>query len=164
MSAPDAATKLPSLLTEDVVKNILRGAGCLLSILPALVGMGYGLIEGTKGICKGAEYTINNTNTLFPLAFISAPPIYSLICFFTIALKDVEDMETAIRFFVAGAIDGISGCFSSYAIGCISKFAVVTKSQQKKFSVSFYMLLIFGEVVGLLGLICAMILVMQSKS
>lgn len=152
----------PSLLTKGVVIDILRGAGCFLSILPALVGMGYGLIEGTKGICKGAEFTINNTNTLFPLAFISAPPIYSLICFFTIALKDANTIKTGIKFLVAGAIDGLSGCFSSYAIGCISKFAVVTKSQQKKFSVSFYMLLIFGEVVGLLGLICAMILIMSN--
>ncbi|EOB13527.1 Vacuolar ATP synthase 16 kDa proteolipid subunit [Nosema bombycis CQ1] len=162
MSSDPKTSEITSFLTEEVLISILRGTGCLLSILPALVGMGYGLIEGTKGICKGAEYTINNTNTLFPLAFISAPPIYSLICFFTIALREAKTIETGIRFVVAGGIDGLSGCFSSYAIGCISRNAVVTKSQQKKFAVSFYMLLIFGEVVGLLGLICAMILVMAN--
>lgn len=158
-SAPTVESS--SILTPDIVMQLLRGGGCLFTILPALVGMGFGLIEGTKGICKGAEYTISTTNTLVSLAFISAPPIYSLICFFTIAIREVKDMETGIKLLIAGCIDGFSCCFSSYAIGAISKFAVVTKSQQKKFSLSFYMLLVFGEVVGLLGLICAMILIMS---
>ncbi|AFN83380.1 putative vacuolar ATP synthase proteolipid [Encephalitozoon romaleae SJ-2008] len=130
------------------------GPGLMISL--SAIGGGLGFIAGSEGICKAAENVVNTTYSLVPIIFITAPTMYSVILYFMVYDKKIESLRDGLLVLSACVVNGVSSGVAGYSIGHSAKVACVTRSQQKKFNSIFFLILIFGEVVGLLGLVCAM--------
>ena len=72
------------------------------------------------------------------------------------------DLFTGFMHLAAGLSVGLSGAAAGYAIGVVGDMGVRCYMQQSRIFVGMVLILIFGEVLGLYGLIVGLIL--NSKS
>lgn len=135
------------------------GPGVMMAL--AAVGGGLGFLGGSEGICKAAEYTVSASFSLIPIIFITAPMIYALILFFMVYSIQVNSLSQGLVIMSACVINGISAGVTGYSVGYSAKVACVARAQQRKFNSIFFLILIFGEAVGLLGLVCSIAVVTQ---
>lgn len=152
-----------SLLTQEEVISIINISSTMLTILPPLVGVGMGLKLATEGICKSTDYDLDLTFSIIPMAFSSAPAIYSLLLFFYMTTKAPKTLSGAIKCVGGTAIQGFACGFCGYIMGAIAKDAAVARAKQKKFTPSYFLLLIFGELIGLLALVLGMLLLSSAE-
>ncbi|WUR03262.1 V-type proton ATPase subunit c (VMA3) [Vairimorpha necatrix] len=145
------------LMNEESLKTMLKGMAVVLAMLPTLIGVAYGLVHGATGICKAADYSVDLIHAIMPMGFISAPSIFSIIMFFYITVTKVTSINHGIRMLVSCTIQGVGNCFGAYCIGKMACSASVTKAQQKKFNGSFFLIMVFGEIVALFSLVGGMI-------
>lgn len=145
-------------LSEADVVGIINIISIVQTILPPLIGVGTGLQLATEGICKSIEYDLDLTFSIIPMAFSSAPAIYSLLLFFYMTTKAPTTLTGALKCLGGTAIQGFACGFCGYIMGSISREAAVARAKQKKFTPSFFLLLIFGELIGLLALVLGMLL------
>ncbi|EEQ81433.1 hypothetical protein NCER_102135 [Vairimorpha ceranae BRL01] len=145
------------LMNEESLKTMLKGSAVIFAMLPTLIGVAFGLVHGSNGVCKAADYSVDLIHAIMPMGFISAPSIFSIIMFFYITITEVESIDHGIRMLVSCVIQGIGNCFGAYCIGKMASCASVTKAQQKKFNGSFFLVMVFGEIVALFSLVGGMI-------
>ena len=148
---------------EPEVINILNAVSTCLTMLPTLIGVGKGLHLATEGICKSVEYDLDLTFSIMPMAFTSAPAIYSLLLYFYMASKSPKTLIGAIQCLGGCALQGFACASCGYIMGSISKDAAVARAKQKKFTSSYFLLLIFGELIGLLSLVLGMLILSKTK-
>lgn len=147
---------------EQVIP-LINTFSTLLTVLPPLIGVGTGLKLATEGICKSVEYDLDLTFSIMPMAFTSAPAIYSLLLFFYMCTKAPTTISGAMKCLGGTAIQGFACGFCGYIMGGIAKDAAVARAKQKKFTSSYFLLLIFGELIGLLALVLGMLLLSSSE-
>lgn len=150
-------------LTEETLGLILAKLGPALMMSLAAIGGGVGFIGGAEGVCKAAEYTVSVSFSLIPVIFITAPMIYVVIVFFMVYDKGIETLADGLVVLSACLINGIASGITGYSVGYAAKVACVARAQQKKFNTIFFLILIFGEAVGLLGLVCAIAVATGAK-
>ncbi|EQB61554.1 hypothetical protein NAPIS_ORF00876 [Vairimorpha apis BRL 01] len=148
-----------SLFTDEkFLIAAFHGLGCVLAILPTLMGVGIGLVQGSGGICKAADYSVDIIHAIIPMCFITAPAVFSLIMFFVNMTSNPENIRQSLKLLLSGVICGIGNCYAAHCIGTICRSAAVTKAQQKRFNGSFLVMMIFGEIIALFSLLCGIIL------
>ncbi len=148
---------------EKEVISILNASSMCLSMLPTLIGVGLGLSLATEGICKSIEYDLDLTFSIMPMAFTSAPAIYSLLLYFFMESKSPKTLTGAIQCLGGCALQGFACESCGYIMGNIAKDAAVARAKQKKFTSSYFLLLIFGELIGLLALVIGMLILSGAK-
>lgn len=145
-------------VNEEIIVTIINSFTILLTVLPPLVGVGLGVGLATEGICKTVDLDLDLTFSIMPMAFTSAPAIYSLLLFFYMITKFPVTLAGAVKCFGGAAIQGLACGFCGYTMGGIAKDAAVARAKQKKFTSSYFLLLIFGELIGLLALVLGMLI------
>lgn len=156
-------TQQMALLSGKEVISIINTISTIQTILPPLIGVGTGLHMATEGICKSTEYDLDLTFSIIPMAFSSAPAIYSLLLFFYMTTKAPTTLTGAFKCLGGTAIQGFACGFCGYIMGGISRDAAVARAKQKKFTPSYFLLLIFGELIGLLALVLGMLLLSSAE-
>lgn len=151
------------LLVEQTIISIINAISISLTVLPPLVGVGMGIELATDGICKSTDYSLDLTFSIMPMAFTSAPAIYSLLLFFFMITKTPITLSGAIKCLSGTAIQGFACGFCGYVMGKIAKDASVARAKQKKFTSSYFLLLIFGELIGLLALVLGMLILTSAE-
>lgn len=149
--------------SEKTIISLMNSTSILFTVLPPLIGVGAGIKLATEGICKSIEYDLDLTFSIMPMAFTSAPAIYSLLLFFYMSTKSPETIHGAIKCLGGTAIQGFACGFCGYIMGGVAKDAAVARAKQKKFTSSYFLLLIFGELIGLLALVLGMLLLSSAK-
>jgi len=150
-------------MDQDTTIAILNTISIVLTVLPPLAGVGLGIKMATGGICKSVDYDIDLTFSIMPMAFTSAPAIYSLLLFFYMLTKSPQTLVGAIKSLGGTAIQGLACGFCGMIMGGIAKDAAVARAKQKKFTSSYFLLLIFGELIGLLSLVLGMLLLSSAE-
>jgi V-type H+-transporting ATPase 16kDa proteolipid subunit len=144
-------------LDEGNLAAIIKNVALFLSLAFPFAGVGLGIIKTNEGICKAADYSTDLTLTIVPCVFTTAPAIYCIIFFFMKARTEVASLDEAMRFLAGILITAVSGAITGYSVGSVSHTLVVTRAQQKKFNVTFFLILIFGEIIGIFGFIAGLV-------
>lgn len=150
-------------IMEEIVINILNAIAICSTMLPTLIGVGIGLQLATEGICKSIEYDLDLTFSIMPMAFTSAPAIYSLLLYFYMTSKSPKTLMGAIQCLGGCLLQGCACASCGYIMGGIAKDAAIARAKQKKFTSSYFLLLIFGELIGLLSLVLGMLILSKAK-
>lgn len=148
---------------EEMIVTLINAISIFLTVLPPLVGVGMGVSLATEGICKSVDYDLDLTFSIMPMAFTSAPAIYSLLLFFYMITKSPVTLLGSIKTLGGTAIQGLACGFCGYTMGGIAKDAAVARAKQKKFTSSYFLLLIFGELIGLLALVLGMLILSSAE-
>lgn len=149
--------------SEEILVTLINAGTILLTVLPPLVGVGVGIGLATEGICKTVDLDTDLTFSIMPMAFTSAPAIYSLLLFFYMITKSPVTLLGAVKCLGGAAIQGLACGFCGYTMGGIAKDAAVARAKQKKFTSSYFLLLIFGELIGLLALVLGMLILSSAE-
>lgn len=103
--------------------------------------------------------------SIIPVVMAGIIAIYGLVVAVLIANDINPDNYTLFKSFVhlgAGLSVGLSGLAAGYAIGIVGDAGVRGTAQQPRLFVGMILILIFAEVLGLYGLIVALILSTKS--
>lgn len=110
----------------------------------------------------------NPAQSLIPVVMSGIIAVYALV----IAVLIAGDMDpdksyslfTGFMHLAAGLSVGLSGLAAGYAIGIVGDMGVRCYMQQSRIFVGMVLILIFGEVLGLYGLIVGLILNSKSQA
>ncbi|KAI5149834.1 hypothetical protein ENBRE01_1150 [Enteropsectra breve] len=150
-------------MNNDALIPAINIISTILTVLPPLAGVGAGLKLATDGICRSVDYDLDLTFSIMPMAFTSAPAIYSLLLFFYMTTKSPKTLAGAIKCLGGTAIQGFACGYCGYVMGGIARDAAVARAKQKKFTSSYFLLLIFGELIGLLALVLGMLILSNAE-
>merc|ERR550519_1228281 len=104
--------------------------------------------------------------SVIPVIMAGILAIYGLVVGALIAGSIKESTYTLFKSFIhlgAGLSVGLSGLAAGYAIGVVGDAGVRGTAQQPKLFVGMILILIFAEVLGLYGLIVALILTSKAS-
>jgi V-type H+-transporting ATPase 16kDa proteolipid subunit len=106
------------------------------------------------------------SQSLIPVVMSGIIAVYALVIAVLIsadmAPNESYSLYTGFMHLAAGLSVGLAGMSAGYAIGIVGDMGVRSYMQQSRVFVGMVLILIFGEVLGLYGLIVGLIL--QSKS
>ncbi|KAF7365601.1 V-type proton ATPase proteolipid subunit [Mycena venus] len=139
--------------------------GCASAIIFSSIGASYGTAKSGVGIAAMAVIKPDQMmKCIVPVVMSSIIAIYGLVVSVLIQSNLARDMSLAQGFthLGAGFAVGLSGLAAGFAIGIVGDAGVRAYGQQSKLYVGMILILIFAEVLGLYGLIVA--LLMNSKS
>lgn len=134
------------------------GSPCL---LPAALGAAYGTAKSGTGIAAMSVMRPEMImKSIIPVVMAGIIAIYGLVVAVLIA-NSLNDGISLYRSFLqlgAGLSVGLSGLAAGFAIGIVGDAGVRGTAQQPRLFVGMILILIFAEVLGLYGLIVALIL------
>jgi len=144
-------------------------AGIASAMIFGSLGAAYGTAKSGIGIAGVGTFRPDLImKSLIPVVMSGIIAVYALV----IAVLIAGDMGppptqnyslfTGFMHLAAGLSVGLSGLGAGYAIGVVGDMGVRAYMQQSRVFVGMVLILIFGEVLGLYGLIVALIL--NSKS
>lgn len=143
--------------------NVINAIATAFTVLPPLIGVGRGLQIAAEGVCRSIDYDLDLTFSIMPMAFTSAPAIYSLLLFFYMSSKAPVTLAGALQCLCGAAIQGLACGCCGLVMGGIARDAAVARAKQRKFTSSYFLLLIFGELIGLLSLVLGMLLLSSAE-
>ncbi|KAG8188845.1 hypothetical protein JTE90_004655 [Oedothorax gibbosus] len=137
--------------------------GSVSAIVFSALGAGYGTGKSGIGICAmGVRKPELIMKAIIPVVMAGIIAIYGLVVAVLIVNnikeKDYKPFEGFMHF-GAGLSVGLSGLSAGFAIGVVGNAGVRGTAQQSKLFVGMILILIFGEVLGLYGLIVSLLLV-----
>ncbi|KAF7588717.1 v-type proton ATPase 16 kDa proteolipid subunit 2 [Aspergillus hancockii] len=135
----------------------------------SFAGIAAAMIFGSMGAAYGtAKSGIGISGSLVPVVMSGIIAVYGLV----IAVLIAQDMQppptqnmslyTGFMHLASGLSVGLAGVAAGYTIGIVGDAGVRAYMQQSRVYVGMILILIFGEVLGLYGLIVGLIL--NSKS
>ncbi|KAJ9612375.1 v-type proton ATPase 16 kDa proteolipid subunit 2 [Cladophialophora chaetospira] len=144
-------------------------AGCGFAMIFGCIGAAYGTAKSGIGIAGVGTYRPDLImKSLIPVVMSGIIAVYALV----IAVLIASDMGpppeknyslfTGFMHLASGLSVGLAGLAAGYAIGVVGDMGVRSYMQQSRIFVGMVLILIFGEVLGLYGLIVGLIL--HSKS
>ena len=150
---------------DPVAWNFWSHAGVSLALTLANFGSAYGTAKSGMGI---ASMSVTRPHLAFkgmvPVIMAGILSIYGLIVSILIA-QNVKMGEVgtagpalAAKALSAGLACGLSQVFSGYAIGLVGEQGVISYGQNEAIFMALILILIFAEVLGLYGMIIAIIL------
>ncbi|KAG5450103.1 V-type proton ATPase 16 kDa proteolipid subunit [Clonorchis sinensis] len=139
--------------------------GCSLAIILCSLGAGYGTAKAGSSIaCMSINRPDLVMKSLIPVVMAGIIAIYGLVVSVLISQR-IDDRYTLDASFYdlgSGLSVGISGVAAGYAIGVVGDEGVRSTSKQPRVFVGMVLILIFAEVLGLYGLIVALMLSTKS--
>ncbi|EXJ79668.1 V-type H+-transporting ATPase 16kDa proteolipid subunit [Capronia epimyces CBS 606.96] len=144
-------------------------AGIASAMIFGCLGAAYGTAKSGIGIAGVGTYRPDLImKSLIPVVMSGIIAVYALVIAVLIA-SDIGpppqqnySLFTGFMHLAAGLSVGLAGLAAGYAIGIVGDMGVRSYMQQSRVFVGMVLILIFGEVLGLYGLIVGLIL--QSKS
>ncbi|KAH1329554.1 H(+)-transporting V0 sector ATPase subunit c [Aspergillus fumigatus] len=139
--------------------------GCTSAIVFTCFGAAYGTAKAGVGVCGMAvlrpDLIVKN---IVPIVMAGIIGIYGLVVSVLIAndLGQSVPLYTGFIQLGAGLAVGLAGMAAGFAIGIVGDAGVRGTAQQPRLYVGMILILIFAEVLGLYGLIVA--LLMNSRS
>lgn len=135
--------------------------GCAAAIVFTSFGAAYGTAKSGVGICATC---VLRPDLLFknivPVIMAGIIAIYGLVVSVLVcySLGQQQALYTGFIQLGAGLSVGLSGLAAGFAIGIVGDAGVRGTSQQPRLFVGMILILIFAEVLGLYGLIVALLL------
>ncbi|KAM0460586.1 hypothetical protein ACHAPV_004861 [Trichoderma viride] len=136
------------------------------------IGAAYGTVKSGIGIASVAAFRPDLIiKCLIPVVMSGIIAVYSLV----IAVLIAEDIQppsanneaytlfASFMHFTCGLVVGLTGLAAGYCIGIVGDNGVRAYMKQSKVYVGMILILIFGEVLGLYGLIVALLLNSRSR-
>ncbi|KAL0942776.1 vacuolar ATP synthase 16 kDa proteolipid subunit-like protein [Colletotrichum truncatum] len=139
--------------------------GCTVSIVFTCLGASYGTAKSGVGIsAMGVLRPDLIVKNIVPVIMAGIIAIYGLVVSVLISDGLSQSMSLYAGFiqFGAGLSVGLAGLAAGFAIGIVGDAGVRGTAQQPRLFVGMILILIFAEVLGLYGLIVA--LLMNSKA
>ncbi|OHW93618.1 v-type h+-transporting ATPase 16kda proteolipid subunit [Colletotrichum incanum] len=147
------------------VLSFFGALGCAAAMVFTVFGASYGTAKSSGAIFAAGvlrpERMMQNTLCAIMAQILS---IYGLVAAVIIAndLEEKQALHTSFLQLAAGISVGLCGLAAGFAIGIIGDAGVRATNQQPRLYVGMVLILIFAEVLGLYGLIVAILL--RSKS
>ncbi|KAL5460533.1 hypothetical protein EMCRGX_G033985 [Ephydatia muelleri] len=126
------------------------------------LGAAYGTAKSGTGIAAmGVMRPDLIMKSVIPVVMAGIIAIYGLVVAVLIASRAVSDISLTSSFkqLGGGLAVGFSGLAAGFAIGIVGDAGVRGTAQQPRLFVGMILILIFAEVLGLYGLIVALVLV-----
>ncbi|XP_009461707.1 PREDICTED: V-type proton ATPase 16 kDa proteolipid subunit [Nipponia nippon] len=147
--------------TEDMARETrMRHGGCVIGDTASL-GAAYGTAKSGTGIAAMSVMRPELImKSIIPVVMAGIIAIYGLVVAVLIA-NALSPSITLFKSFLqlgAGLSVGLSGLAAGFAIGIVGDAGVRGTAQQPRLFVGMILILIFAEVLGLYGLIVALIL------
>jgi len=139
--------------------------GCTAAIVFTCFGAAYGTAKSGVGIvASGVLRPDLLVKNVIPVVMAGIVGIYGLVVSVLISsgLKQTLPLYTGFIQLGAGLSVGLAGLAAGFAIGIVGDAGVRGSAQQPRLFVGMILILIFAEVLGLYGLIVA--LLMNSKA
>eukprot|EP01103_Thecamoeba_quadrilineata_P016038 TRINITY_DN524_c0_g1_i1.p1 TRINITY_DN524_c0_g1~~TRINITY_DN524_c0_g1_i1.p1 ORF type:complete len:152 (-),score=1.17 TRINITY_DN524_c0_g1_i1:74-529(-) len=136
--------------------------GCTVSLSFACLGAAYGTAKSGVGVAAmGVARPELVMRNIIPVVMAGVIGIYGLIISVIIGTSVNTNLSVfnGLAYFGAGLSVGLSGLAAGFAIGIVGDAGARATAQQPKLFVGMILILIFGEALGLYGLITALILV-----
>ncbi|KAJ5699474.1 hypothetical protein N7536_002487 [Penicillium majusculum] len=140
--------------------------GCVVAIVFTCFRAAYGTAKAGVGVCTMAvlrpDLIVKN---IVPAVMAGIIGIYGLVVSVLVAndLKQNLPLYTGLVQFFTGLSVGLAGLASGFAIGVVGDAGVRGTAQQPKLYVGMILILIFAEVLGLYGLIVALLMNSRAK-
>jgi V-type H+-transporting ATPase proteolipid subunit len=152
-----------SILTiySPVYAPFFGAMGCTAAIVFTCFGASYGTAKSGVGICATSvlrpDLLVKN---VVPVVMAGIIAIYGLVVSVLVSdtLKQGQALYTGFIQLGAGLSVGLSGLAAGFAIGIVGDAGVRGTAQQPRLFVGMILILIFAEVLGLYGLIVALLL------
>lgn len=135
--------------------------GCTSAIVFTSFGAAYGTAKAGVGICSmGVLRPDLIVKNIVPVVMAGILGIYGLVVSVLIAnnLTQKVTIYTSIVQMGAGLAVGLAGLAAGFAIGIVGDAGVRGTAQQPRLYVGMILILIFAEVLGLYGLIVALLM------
>ncbi|KAB8200770.1 V-type proton ATPase proteolipid subunit [Aspergillus parasiticus] len=135
--------------------------GCMSAIVLTSFGAAYGTAKAGVGICSmGVLRPDLIVKNIVPIVMAGILGIYGLVVSVLIAnnLAQKITLYTSIVQMGAGLAVGLAGLAAGFAIGIVGDAGVRGTAQQPRLYVGIILILIFAEVLGLYGLIVALLM------
>jgi len=137
--------------------------GVASAIIFSNLGSAYGTAKSGVGISSmGVMNPQMVMRNMIPIIMAGVLPIYGLIIAIilagSISLSDSFNEYYGYAYLAAGLAVGLSGLASGLSIGIAGDAGVRANGQQPRLYVGMILILIFGEAIGLYGLIVGIIL------
>ncbi|KAF4548873.1 V-type proton ATPase 16 kDa proteolipid subunit 2 [Elsinoe fawcettii] len=144
-------------------------AGIASAMIFGCAGAAYGTAKSGIGIAGVGTFRPDLImKSLIPVVMAGIIAVYALV----VAVLIAGDMKpppqtyslfSGVMHLACGLSVGLTGLAAGYAIGIVGDTGVRSYMQQSRIFVGMVLILIFGEVLGLYGLIVALILNTKSK-
>ncbi|KAJ5996926.1 hypothetical protein N7499_006760 [Penicillium canescens] len=141
--------------------------GCTSAIVFTCFGAAYGTAKAGVGVCSMAvlrpDLIVKN---IVPIVMAGIIGIYGLVVSVLVAndLTQKLPLYTGFIQLGAGLAVGLAGLAAGFAIGIVGDAGVRGTAQQPRLYVGMILILIFAEVLGLYGLIVALLMNSRSKA
>ncbi|KAJ5742104.1 vacuolar H+-ATPase V0 sector subunits c/c, partial [Penicillium manginii] len=135
--------------------------GCASAIIFTSFGAAYGSAKSGVGVCSSGilrpDLIVKN---IVPVVMAGILGIYGLVVSVLIANNLVQriPLYTSLLQLGAGLAVGLCGLAAGFAIGVVGDAGVRGTTQQPRLYVGMILILIFAEVLGLYGLIVALLM------
>ncbi|KAL5598907.1 uncharacterized protein BROUX77_005940 [Berkeleyomyces rouxiae] len=157
--------EMPIAATTAPTRPFFGAMGCTSAIVFTCLGASYGTAKSGVGVAAmGVLRPDLIVKNIIPVVMAGIIGIYGLVVSVLISdgLKQQLPLYTAFVQFGAGLSVGLAGLAAGFAIGIVGDAGVRGSAQQPRLFVGMILILIFAEVLGLYGLIVA--LLMNSKA
>ncbi|KAG0650348.1 V-type proton ATPase 16 kDa proteolipid subunit 2 [Hyphodiscus hymeniophilus] len=145
-------------------------AGIAFAMIFGSIGAAYGTAKSGIGIAGVGTFRPDLImKSLIPVVMSGIIAVYSLVIAVLIASDMAPPPQMSYSLFngfmhlACGLSVGLTGLAAGYAIGIVGDVGVRSYMQQSRIFVGMVLILIFGEVLGLYGLIVALILNTKSR-
>ncbi|KAI8900113.1 V-ATPase proteolipid subunit C-like domain-containing protein [Globomyces pollinis-pini] len=135
--------------------------GCAVAIIFSCFGAAYGTAKSGVGLCAmGVMRPELMLKNVIPVVMAGIIGIYGVVVAVLLSGGLQQEMTLYAGFIslAAGLSVGLSGLAAGFAIGVVGDAGVRASAQQPRLFVGMILILIFAEVLGLYGLIVALIL------
>ena len=157
------SSQVMELVGDTVAWTWFEWGGCALALTLGNLGAAYGTAKSGMGI---AGMSVTRPNLAFkaivPVIMAGILSIYGLIISVLISQNvkptpDVNGPAHASKAFYAGLVCGLSQMAAGYAIGIVGDHGVRMFGHNESIYIALILILIFAEVLGLYGMIVAII-------
>ncbi|KAE8310519.1 V-ATPase proteolipid subunit C-like domain-containing protein [Aspergillus transmontanensis] len=148
-------------IRSPVYAPFFGAVGCMSAIVLTSFGAAYGTTKAGVGICSmGVLRPDLIVKNIVPVVMAGILGIYGLVVSVLIAnnLAQKITLYTSIIQMGAGLAVGLAGLAAGFAIGIMGDAGVRGTAQQPRLYVGMILILIFAEVLGLYGLIVALLM------
>jgi len=140
--------------------------GCSMAMVLSSLGAAYGIAKSGIGISAvGVMRPDLMVRNLMPPILSGILAIYGLVVGVIIcgSLEEKSAIHTNFLYLAAGLSVGLSCLSAGFCIGIVGDAGVRATGQQPRMYVGMMMMLIFAEVLGIYGLIVALLLVTNAQ-
>ncbi|TVY55806.1 V-type proton ATPase 16 kDa proteolipid subunit, partial [Lachnellula cervina] len=142
--------------------SFFGGMGCCMSVVLSVMGAAYGIAKAGVGVSAVSVFRPDMiVRNMMPPILAGILSIYGLVIGVVIssALKEKSALHTNFMYLSAGLACGLCCLSAGFCIGIVGDAGVRGTAQQPRLFMGMMLMLIFGEALGLYGLIIALLMI-----